>query len=449
MQQGSILPFLQKGKPARPGQPYYSRPNTNGSRGNSSQPSGQHRGPNRRRNEDLKKIADETKEELPKVLASLPGFEASQSSIHDLKNLDTLDPNDCPGFVLASEDEYAGHAGTRIRVWDMDTFDAALRLDPTYTVSTHLELSSTADTWSSSNDPSKDDEMVDYDMQHVKSVTERIQAEQHTRGREENDTTANTEVDTQHHNPSSAVAELTTPQSNPTDLDENSKGKSISQPATSPHLPTTTTTKSLPPKPVLVLNLASERSPGGGWQNGALAQEECLCYRSSLYLSLHKSYYRLPSLSAIYTSSVLLIRSSMSAGHTLLVPGTPVTQLPVVAVVSAAALRHPPLTDDKKHFANLGLRAETKRKMRVVLRVAALGGHTKLVLGALGCGVFGNPPREVAECFLEVLREKEFQGGWWEEVAFAVLDNVKGPEGGKDGKGNFGAFYRVLDGQVV
>jgi hypothetical protein len=60
-----------------------------------------------------------------------------------------------------------------------------------------------------------------------------------------------------------------------------------------------------------------------------------------------------------------------------------------------------------------------------------------------------NPPTEVAQCFLEVLREKEFQGGWWEEVAFAVLDNAKGPNGGKDGCGNFGQFFRVLDGQVV
>jgi hypothetical protein len=55
----------------------------------------------------------------------------------------------------------------------------------------------------------------------------------------------------------------------------------------------------------------------------------------------------------------------------------------------------------------------------------------------------------VAQCFLEVLQEKEFQGGWWEEVAFAVLDNAKGPNSGKDGNGNFGQFYKVLSGQVV
>jgi uncharacterized protein (TIGR02452 family) len=81
--------------------------------------------------------------------------------------------------------------------------------------------------------------------------------------------------------------------------------------------------------------------------------------------------------------------------------------------------------------------------------VAARQGHTKLVLGALGCGVFANPPGDVAQCFLEVLREDEFQGGWWEAVVFAVLDNARGDQGGKDGSGNFGIFYRALDSEIV
>jgi uncharacterized protein (TIGR02452 family) len=200
-------------------------------------------------------------------------------------------------------------------------------------------------------------------------------------------------------------------------------------------------------KPVAVLNLASERSPGGGWQNGAMAQEEALCYRSSLYLSLHKSYYPIPSLSAIYSPEVLIIRDASSAGHTLRCSDIP--SCPVTSVISIAALRHPSLTYDGKRFKNEGQRAETKRKIRLVLRLAASKKHTKLVLGALGCGVFNNPPREVAKCFLEVFREPEFSGGWWEEIVFAVLDNAKDGEGGKNGMGNFGQFYQALNGRVV
>jgi uncharacterized protein (TIGR02452 family) len=204
-----------------------------------------------------------------------------------------------------------------------------------------------------------------------------------------------------------------------------------------------------PTLPVLVLNLASERSAGGGFHKGALAQEEALCYRSSLYLSLHKSYYPLPSLSAIYSPSVLIIRDAMSRGHSLLTSTQQSADLPVTSVISVAALRRPALSEDGKSYKKEGQRAETKRKIRLTLRVAGMKGHTKLVLGALGCGVFGNPPGEVANCFLEVFREKEFQGGWWEDVVFAILDNVKSEQGGKDGVGNYGEFYRVLHDQVV
>jgi uncharacterized protein (TIGR02452 family) len=380
MQQGSILSFFdRRPKAPRPesssGHPYRPRPSNSG--GGSS--TGQHRGPNRRRNKDLKKIADETKAELPTVLGQLSDFDAMDSSVHDLKDLDALEAKYCPGFALSDGDAEAGKKGTCIKVQDMDTFDAAIDLAPDYKASTHMSLFQP-------NTSGPDSQQQDNDAT-MKDASQAIDAP-------------------------STIADRV-------------------------------------PKPVVVLNLASERSAGGGWQKGALAQEEALCYRSSLYLSLHKSYYPLPSLSAIYSPSVLIIRDAMSRGHSLLTPTEQPADLPVTSVISVAALRYPKLTDDKKEYKNEGQRAETKRKIRLTLRVAAMKGHTKLVLGALGCGVFGNPPKEVADCFLEVFREKEFQGGWWEEVVFAIMDNVKGDQGGKDGVGNYGEFYRVLDGQIV
>src|SRR5205814_7169654 len=97
-----------------------------------------------------------------------------------------------------------------------------------------------------------------------------------------------------------------------------------------------------------------------------------------------------------------------------------------------------------------GDRDRMRTKVRLMLRMAALNGHRRLVLGALGCGAFNNPKEEVVKLFKEVFAEPEFKGGWWKEVVFAVLDTEKdGNMKGKSGMGNFGIFWRGLDGRRV
>ncbi|KAL2756447.1 hypothetical protein ACRALDRAFT_1063613 [Sodiomyces alcalophilus JCM 7366] len=207
---------------------------------------------------------------------------------------------------------------------------------------------------------------------------------------------------------------------------------------------------------VAILNLASNRSPGGGWRKGSLAQEEALCYRSSLYLSLHQRHYPFDSpLMGLYTPDMLVIRSDMPSGHKLLVPDVAVSDLPVLSCLTVAALRRPEVrevqvqtaaagqtaTERRVVFARPQDRETTKGKMRLCLRMAASRGHGSLVLGALGCGAFGNPPREVALCWREVLGEAEFAGGWWEAIVFAVLDLKR--------EGNFDVFEDVLGGMQV
>ncbi|RGP78097.1 hypothetical protein FLONG3_3775 [Fusarium longipes] len=204
--------------------------------------------------------------------------------------------------------------------------------------------------------------------------------------------------------------------------------------------------KDSPSDRVAVLNMASAVSPGGGWLKGARAQEEALCYRSSLYLSLHRRYYPWKQSMGIYTPDVVIVRSDQSSGHNLLTPGVQATELPVVSVISIAALRAPPVTKatgraqgrpaTETVFAKQSDRELTKRKMRLCLRIAAHRKHKLLVLGALGCGAFRNPPREIARCWLEVLKETEFQGGWWEEVWFAVFDKRR--------EGNLEIFEEML-----
>lgn len=211
---------------------------------------------------------------------------------------------------------------------------------------------------------------------------------------------------------------------------------------------------------VAVLNMASHSRAGGGWLTGAMAQEEALCYRSSLALSLHKRYYPWKQRMGIYTPDVVIIRSDIPSGHKLYVPEIAPAHLPVVSVLSIAAprcpeVRHIQVTTtttattpgmatqvvDRAVFKDPAVRTLVKDKMRLCLRMAASHGHRRLVLGALGCGAFRNPRREVAHCWEEVLGESEFAGGWWEEVWFAVYD--------RKNEGNFEVFEEILSGKEV
>jgi len=60
------------------------------------------------------------------------------------------------------------------------------------------------------------------------------------------------------------------------------------------------------------------------------------------------------------------------------------------------------------------------RRIQKVLAIAATHGHEALVLGAWGCGVFGNDTPEVAELFHHALNH-HFRGVFT-KIIFAVLD---------------------------
>lgn len=83
-----------------------------------------------------------------------------------------------------------------------------------------------------------------------------------------------------------------------------------------------------------------------------------------------------------------------------------------ISVVAAAA----PFFQNKR-------RDEYVKKMKehiiCVLRICAKNGHTRIVLGAWGCGVMRAPPAEVARLFKQCLLE-EF-ASCFEKVCFAIL----------------------------
>lgn len=177
---------------------------------------------------------------------------------------------------------------------------------------------------------------------------------------------------------------------------------------------------------------------------GASAQEESLCYRSSLSVTLKNHFYPMPESAVVHSPKVVIIRTGQKDGSKLMDLSKPET-LPVVSVISSAALRHPQLNAAGK-YKFPGDRVSMKSKMRSILRVAAWKQHRRLVLGAFGCGAFRNPQEEVATMWAEVFEEPEFSGGWWESVIFAVMKDANEV---RTGNGNFSAFKSRLEGIMV
>ena len=70
--------------------------------------------------------------------------------------------------------------------------------------------------------------------------------------------------------------------------------------------------------------------------------------------------------------------------------------------------------------------AETMtRRIRIMLHIAAKHGYRELVLGAWGCGAFGNSPEDVSGYFKSVLIGEEY-GRCFDRVVFAVYGKPDG-----------------------
>lgn len=173
---------------------------------------------------------------------------------------------------------------------------------------------------------------------------------------------------------------------------------------------------------IAVLNFASARNPGGGYLGGAKAQEEDLCRNSLLYPCLLQApdYYAAHRSSADLLYSHRVIWSPDVPVHRgddgrLLAEPYPVSFLTSAAPNAGEALRRDPTVRGRIQRV-LHQRAER------VLAVAAHHGARQLVLGAWGCGVFRNDPREVAGAFHAHLTAGGAFSAVFERVLFAVWD---------------------------
>lgn len=187
---------------------------------------------------------------------------------------------------------------------------------------------------------------------------------------------------------------------------------------------------------VACLVFASARKPGGGFLNGAQAQEESLARASALhacqraapqFYAFHRQHPDLRySDRVIYSPAVPVFRDD---------DGTLLRRPYPVSFLTAAAPNLAAIRAGQRQAAST-VPAVLRARAYRVLEVAAAHRHRRLVLGAWGCGVFGNDPAVVAAVFAEALD----QARWFEQIVFAVYDRQPGTP-------VYQSFASVLTGQ--
>ena len=183
---------------------------------------------------------------------------------------------------------------------------------------------------------------------------------------------------------------------------------------------------------IAALNFASYKNPGGMFLDGSRAQEECLCHESFLYnvlkrqtdyyawnrMRLNKALYKDR---ALYTPDVRFFKK----GNIKADPDGVLCDVITCAAPNKSAAQKYTGVSDAENSAAL------KERIHFLLQVAALSGAEVLILGAYGCGVFGQDPKEVAAIFKDELEMFTFK-----EAVFAIIKS--------DRDNNYEAFEGVF-----
>ena len=181
-----------------------------------------------------------------------------------------------------------------------------------------------------------------------------------------------------------------------------------------------------------ILNFASFKHPGGMFLEGSAAQEEALCHDSILYNVLSdkklSSYYinnrkntnnALYFNRALFSKDVLFLKEEKkkiysieddSIYHSIYIKQK-------FNVLTCAAPNY-------KAAKKMGVSADEnsrvlKSRVQFILSIADYFETKTLILGAWGCGVFGQSAEEVAELFYQELDSEKYH---FETVVFSIPD---------------------------
>ena len=172
-----------------------------------------------------------------------------------------------------------------------------------------------------------------------------------------------------------------------------------------------------------VLNFASAKHPGGGVWSGARSQEESLCRASTLYsclsteflqdnfYSYHMEKKREYSDRIIYTPNVLVFKTDDNVFAEMLDE----KDWYKIDVISCAAHNQKAYKVDYEKLKKINY-----DKIKAIIECAAENNVDNLILGAYGCGAFGNDPHLVSKIFKKILIDEEYYK-YFENIHFAIF----------------------------
>ena len=179
-------------------------------------------------------------------------------------------------------------------------------------------------------------------------------------------------------------------------------------------------------KNTAILNFASYKNPGGGFLNGSRAQEECLCAESNLYNILECFTDDFYIWNRSNTNRGLYLNRALYTPRVMFRDGRYVCDVITCAAPNKSAAMKYGNASEKENSNALNSR------IKFILDIANKHKVEVLILGAFGCGVFGQDATEVATLFKEHLTSGRYN---FNTVIFAI-PNDKG--------NNFAKFKQIF-----
>ena len=163
-----------------------------------------------------------------------------------------------------------------------------------------------------------------------------------------------------------------------------------------------------------ILNFASYKNPGGGFISGSKAQEECLCHESFLYNVLEKMVDKYYKWNNDHKNRALYLNRGLYSPNVVFISEDTEFKVDVITCASpnkSAAKKYQRVNDEENTKA-------LKSRIKFVLDIATQNKADTLILGAYGCGVFGQDPAEVSRIFKEYLETTH--KGVFKTVVYAI-----------------------------